>query len=72
MSKLLINKIAVALAVKSHLTLQAKQLTKYWAKTPSNLAYRVRCQTGWNVKAWRDHRTGRIHFERFPSKPNLN
>lgn len=72
MSKLLIHKIAVALAVKSHLILQAKDLPPFWRKTPSNLAYRLRCVTGWNIKGRRDKKTGRIHFERFPSKPNLN
>lgn len=67
MSQLLIKKIAFALAANKHCVLQAKQLPPFWRKTPSNLAYRLRIHTGWNIQGKRDKRTGRIHFVRFPS-----
>jgi hypothetical protein len=67
MSTLLIKKIAVALAANKHCVLKPAQLPAFWARTPSNLAYRLRRYTGWNIKGRRDKRTGRIHFVRFPT-----
>lgn len=67
MSKLLIQKIAVKLACDRHCIFKPDDLPLYWRKTPSNLAYRLRVLTGWNIRGRRDRNTGRIHFERFPA-----
>lgn len=72
MSELLINKIAVKLTNDRTVILQAGELPPFWRKTPSNLAYRLRKQTGWIIKGRRDKRTGRIHFERFSSEQTNN
>lgn len=68
MSQLLINKLAVALAIERIVILEDKQLPPFWRKTPSNLAYRLRVITGWRIKGYRDRETGLIHFQRMLPK----
>jgi hypothetical protein len=69
MSRILINKLALAIACHWKVVLTPRQeleLSDYWRRTPSNLAYRVRIATGWKVKGYRNKRTGKLCFERTP------
>lgn len=72
MSRHLIAKIGTKLAVDQHCYLSPKDLPPFWRKTPSNLAYRIRQVTGWNVKGKRDKTTGYIHFHRVLPRKKKN